>query len=623
MSLQTSKTSFHGTSISRRVSIKLLRKDGDPIVDSRYIVVRQDYLHSDLRMLPPDQWAFNAYSQIFFTNSNSFTLNQTVLLKTNSKTQVGRLSSPGILTTTDYSQKDFEEPLKYALIESSQLDHSSINVVYSHLHPAVRQLGNRLFGLRAPFIYEQVTALDTTTTYCIRAKNNEEDVFFIWLNDRDFQISRVIKIPNGSSRYDLHPYGHPSDGYLNTSLDFSEQVYSYLPDPTEENFTTAPEMAMDFSLPANRTQFLAIADIIKLAADQFEPTNDESPVKPRADKSWSSDLRKGLLVVETGKGPVSGFIVRIKDTDFAAANLRSLNSDSRIVLKTLAGTEVPYTAIYGVIGRDIVLFKISKNNNALRLASDPQKTTKLGQRIVLLGNKPGDDVLNDHPGLLMYMGRDRFETHRVFSLGPIDNIPRPSGSPIISDDTGEVLGIASYRQSTWIDIFKQAATNEEIRRNGFDSKWFGFRLDGDLQFQAINLNDWNDQRKRIEKFKNLSDLLLSAMKLRTGDLKEEPRLSALFTSFTTRTTGAGKDAQIYTDEAKRISKSLRLIAEEELPSFTAMSCYDYYRTCLYWDQNVLDQIKYRTAIISALKRYEENPATFSDRLRQFSSLHKK
>ena len=69
------------------------------------------------------------------------------------------------------------------------------------------------------------------------------------------------------------------------------------------------------------------------------------------------------------------------------------------------------------------------------------------------------------------------------------------------------------------------------------------------------------------------------------------------------------------DDVKSFFHSIRSLAEAGIRDFESGDYYDYYHTCLYWEESVPMQVEYRKAIVDVLKEYEANSTAYVSRMR--------
>lgn len=612
MKLQIDQEAFSGTALTRRITGILIRKEGQEIGASRYDIATQSYRHVDVTTRPPDDWVVKldhgAISEQSFGGNGS---QCQVLIKRGGNSRFGTFNSDGLkLNWNDWPPEVSTRTLQQMVTDSSPNISIPNDIVYQYLPLQARGLGNRGWGLQTPAIKRVETSPDGTKVYCIWAKRGNGQAVLIWIDGSSFRVTRVIRFPEASI-----PYGNLENGFVTTALDYSETVYTYetAPFPSDDELAGFRKPPIDFTLPEIRTRFLNVEDVNDLSSDQCKlpPFDPNRPPEPNDNKLWSVDLKRSLVVIETDQGTASGFIARFKGIDFVVTNLHLIGPGKKITLKTMTGTALPYTAIYGAIGRDIALLRIPTNGGALRLATDVTKATKKGQSVVSVGNQEGLGIAyeNQNSGKVFHLWADRIEVDGVRYEDT-----RSSGRPIISKASGEVLGVAAYTTSETVDINEWIQSNQTVRLFGSQPVWLGFRLDGDIQWQPIELARWQNQRKQIDALRNLSDALVSVLKGRFQDVKEQPRLLTIVEGFRTKTARLDQKSPAYADEMKTFVKNLRTLAEENARQLESADLYDYYRSCLHWDENASDQLEYRAAIIRVLNSHEENPLPLAARL---------
>ena len=60
---------------------------------------------------------------------------------------------------------------------------------------------------------------------------------------------------------------------------------------------------------------------------------------------------------------------------------------------------------------------------------------------------------------------------------------------------------------------------------------------------------------------------------------------------------------------------IRTISEDGVKDLSTGDYYDYFRTCLYWENSIESQLDYRRRIVDVLKKYEANSSLYLSRMR--------
>ena len=236
---------------------------------------------------------------------------------------------------------------------------------------------------------------------------------------------------------------------------------------------------------------------------------------------------------------------------------------------------------------------------------------KIGDRIVVVGNRLGGGVATQTSGQVLGVGPTRIEVNANFE-------PGNSGSPIFSTALNEVVGVATYAETRKIAVENGSGSSRSGQGSSetkIDKRWFGYRIDSVTRWEAIDMTRWHAQGERIDKFREMSESLVTAIRSDFKDTGSSDRLAACVADF------EGKAQQMKGDQfglaaaVKDLFYDVRALAEGGLKDFASDDYYDYYHTCLYWEQSVPMQIEYRKAIIDVLRKYEANSNSYVSRMR--------
>ncbi|MGF1450529.1 MAG: serine protease [Opitutales bacterium] len=210
------------------------------------------------------------------------------------------------------------------------------------------------------------------------------------------------------------------------------------------------------------------------------------------------EVNYGYLVTATGTdGAGSGFIAEMSGRRFLVTNTHVLAADPNLRFETAQGQVItPSGSVFVSRERDLAIIPIAWDGDYARVDIEklPQGTS-IGDEVVVLGNSEGAGVITQLDGELTGIGPDRIEVDAEF-------VPGNSGSPIIHKPSGSVIGIASYlrvmdRSAPWHDRAKE---DSKTRR-------FGFRLDGNIQWDAVTIADFHRQASEFNDFVDRTEAL--------------------------------------------------------------------------------------------------------------------
>jgi hypothetical protein len=326
---------------------------------------------------------------------------------------------------------------------------------------------------------------------------------------------------------------------------------------------------------------------------------------------------ESIVLVEGDEGAGSGFITRMRGVEFVVTNLHVIGGNANIRVTTLRGAPVKVGAMFGAAGRDIALLRIEGGHAGpvLELAEDPVKTAKIGDKVAVVGNRRGGGVATQVSGVVRGIGPDRLEVDAPFQ-------PGNSGSPIVHVASGEVLGVASYAQVRRLDELDEPTTpgatgaRADARRAGEERRWFGYRADGVAKWEAIDLVKWRAQAKRVSDFEADSEAIYHAMNGRFRQASVNPRVRVMLDRFEERVNRSGGSQTIVMQEVHELFRGLRALGESGAKDLRNGEFYDYFRTSLYWETSIPEQLRAREELVRRLDRASENATAFLAKLRR-------
>ncbi|MEM8866996.1 MAG: serine protease [Verrucomicrobiota bacterium] len=227
---------------------------------------------------------------------------------------------------------------------------------------------------------------------------------------------------------------------------------------------------------------------------------EESKANEGAEEDvYISDLEipfETLVVVSSEESEGSGFIASMRGRTFFVTNIHVLGAARGGSFKNLAGQRLALSPVAFLSKhRDIAIIPIFWDGPSLEIASlDEFEAIRIGHRVTVMGNSSGARVATRLSGDIRGIGPDEIEVSAKF-------VPGNSGSPIVHDDTGAVVGVASYMRdlssnSKWTEDSELA----DIRR-------FGFRLDGEIEWERLDLDAVYKQGEAFQDFENRTKAL--------------------------------------------------------------------------------------------------------------------
>jgi serine protease Do len=263
--------------------------------------------------------------------------------------------------------------------------------------------------------------------------------------------------------------------------------------------------------------------------------------------------------------------------------------------------------VIGAVGADIALLRITNppaDLTLLNLAEDVVLSAKVGDDVVVVGNRLGGGVASQTKGRLVAYGPSIIETSAQFQSGN-------SGSPIFDLRTNDVIGVAAYSETVTL----QTSTNplflhsEDLRnfQQQVEQRWFGFRIDGVTRWETIDLTKWREQHARMDRFRDNSLALLAFL---GGDLrtaKENVEMRAVIEKNDTGSaprSGAGLEGNDVerADQLDNLFRGLRAYCDQGAHELQVDegNFYGYFRTNPYWSVSIPDQLKFRSILKSEI-----------------------
>ncbi len=325
----------------------------------------------------------------------------------------------------------------------------------------------------------------------------------------------------------------------------------------------------------------------------------------------------GVVLIEGDKGVATGFIAKVQGESCVVTNLHVLGDNEKLTVKTLDGKELIVQGIVGAIGADIALLKIlnlSEMPAPLVASDDVLHTTKIGGRVVVVGNRLGGGVATQTVGQINGIGPARIELDAPFQHGN-------SGSPIFDVITMQVLGVAAYVSNVTVNVQANGGkSTAELKR---ETRWFGYRLDTVMKWESIDWARWHSQTQQVNEFQKNSMSLLAAVKGQFAAAKDSnPHLRAIIETYDAalgRIAKANSSTNTPTtvdlNQLRDMISSLRRYADADVSEFVNAEYYDYFRNGVYWESNVPQQAKFRQELVKTLQNIESDVQSFQARLR--------
>jgi serine protease Do len=294
-------------------------------------------------------------------------------------------------------------------------------------------------------------------------------------------------------------------------------------------------------------------------------------------------------------------MARVHDLPFIVTNLHVLGDNKTLTVKTLQGKVLAWKGVAGAVGADIAILRVvdpEAGPAPLPLAEDVLATTKIGDQVIVVGNRLGGGVATQVTGKVLGVGGDRIEIDAPFQSGN-------SGSPVFDATTGQVLGIAAYTETVKIDL-SELKTNAKAAPT-VEKRWFAFRLDTVAKWETIDLARWHEEMKRVTDFHENSLALLAFCEGKLDDASSQPRLRSMIQQFKVDMAdplilaSRASVNDVLSAEVSDMVRRAQVFANDGLKDFSAASYYDYFRTAPYSPENVNDQVEFRNDLLTAIQ----------------------
>ncbi|TVP78030.1 MAG: serine protease [Puniceicoccaceae bacterium] len=239
-----------------------------------------------------------------------------------------------------------------------------------------------------------------------------------------------------------------------------------------------------------------------VAAQGFIDEITEEPqgaaVEPvEIDKEQVNIPTGALIVVEGAEGGGgSGFIAKLQDRLFFVTNIHVLAKARGAKFRTADGHSLvlPDHAFLNM-SRDLAIIPIDWSGEYLKVSSSLAfDGVKIGDAITVMGNSDGVGVATRLEGRINGIGPEQLQISAKF-------VPGNSGSPIVHDARGTVVGIVSHmRDLSRRDKWTEDSELSDIRR-------FGYRLDGENQWEQSSLRRVFDQGELLARYEERTQMM--------------------------------------------------------------------------------------------------------------------
>ena len=431
----------------------------------------------------------------------------------------------------------------------------------------------------------------------------------LWISRHSFLLLRAIVLAAGPGT------GIASKARTN---DIYETIFrqSSRPNLTAEDFvadgTTAivPKTEAEIGFDSDLTDLLAFAALAvdtPSAAIAATPAAKPAPAaKAVEEQQLTAEQMASVVLIEGDKGVATGFVAKIRDIEFVVTNLHVLGNNQKISIKNLRGDPIAVQGIIGAVGSDIALLRITTPNDEtmppLPMAANVLASSKIGDQVVVVGNRLGGGVATQTSGRIIGLGPNRVEVDAAFQ-------PGNSGSPIFNVADHEVIGVAAYAETVTVELgnnrsdssSKSNSSTPDLPR---ETRWFGYRLDAVSKWETIDWTQWQAQLRQVNTFRGNSLAIRAFFRSSSSSEPTDARLQSIFDRYESRFHQPGLSRTAKTEENITLLSSLKAYATDGVKEMKAGAFYDYFRSSLYWETSVPDQLRFREQILQFLKDEE-------------------
>ena len=203
-----------------------------------------------------------------------------------------------------------------------------------------------------------------------------------------------------------------------------------------------------------------------------------------------------LVVISSNQSGGSGFIGEMRNKTFLITNIHVLGLAGDASIQTLDGTNLELPAYaYLSAERDVAIVPLQWEGEVLPVSDSlGEDNLKMGTRITVMGNSDGARVATRLKGTIEGIGPDELQVSAKF-------VPGNSGSPVVHDTSGKVVAIASYMR----DLSAKTKWTEDTELA--DIRRFGYRLDGEVKWERVQLADLYEQAEAFNHFKDRTEVI--------------------------------------------------------------------------------------------------------------------
>ena len=230
------------------------------------------------------------------------------------------------------------------------------------------------------------------------------------------------------------------------------------------------------------------------APASFPPSLPTTPVPPVEEPNIGAELfqrfRDSLVFVDGENGKGSGFICNIQSHKLLVTNAHVLAGIRAPSFRMLDGSTIKVGQAAVAVDHDVAVLAVPEGLKAIDAMQTVDTTVAVGDRVVVLGNAEGAGVAQPLVGKIVGLGPNLVEVDAEF-------VPGNSGSPIIHEASGKVIGVATYLIRRKFAEDGSKSVHNEVRR-------FGYRLDSIKQWEPIVWPSFYAQATQVSHIQDLT-----------------------------------------------------------------------------------------------------------------------
>jgi len=235
------------------------------------------------------------------------------------------------------------------------------------------------------------------------------------------------------------------------------------------------------------------------------------------------------------------------------------------------------------VDHEVCRMKVGPNTAAPELMTDLDAVVRIGDEILVPGNAEGAGVIKPFHGRIVGIGPNLVEVDAPF-------VPGNSGSPIIHQASGKVVGVATYLMTRKVDQSGTGKVETVVRR-------FGYRIDSVKQWEAVNWPRFYAQSAQTQQIESFGAEFLKLFEnAKAGHLASSdytnPGIRRALQAFESKVRANGTRMSTNDDANARrnLLADLRVATRADLFAFDSRNAYDFFRRTLILEQKFREDL---------------------------------